>query len=106
MPVETDVGEYKNNEKNNDKIKNYKKKIITDSGMRANNYIIDIKYKEKKNKNSTNFKEKKNENKSREKVNVNKILRKNILSILFNHKKYNKSKNIKLNINDKKHSIN
>ena len=106
IPVETDVGEYKINEKNNDKIKNYKKKIITDSGMRANNYIIDIKYKEKKNKNNTNIKEKKNENKSREKVNVNKILRKNILSILFNHKKYNKSKNIKLNTNDKKHSIN
>ena len=105
IPLETDVIEYTNNEKYNDKINNYKINLHTDNGMRFNKNK-DKKNNEKKIKNNSNLKEKKVENKSKEK-NINKILRKNILSILFNQKKINKNKNIKLNINnEKKHSIN
>ena len=104
MPIETDVQEHRKKEKNIEKIKNYHKNLHTDNGLR-NNVKNDKKPIEKISKNNTNFKEKKLENKSKEKFNINKLLRKNILSILINHKKINKN-NTKLNIIEKKNSIN
>ena len=104
IPIETDVQEHRKNEKNFEKINNYQKNLHTENGLR-NHVKNDKKPIEKINKNNTNFKEKKLENKSKEKFNINKLLRKNILSILINHKKTNKN-NTKLNIIEKKNSIN
>ena len=105
IPIETDIQEYANNEKFKDKIIDYKINLNTDNGMRFNKNK-DKTNMEKRIKNNSNLKEKKEGNKSKEKS-INKIFRKNILSILFNQKKINKYKNIKLNINnEKKHSVN
>ena len=71
----------------------------------------DKKHLEKKSKNNSSHKEKKIENKSKEKVNINKLLRKNIISILFNTKKINKKNTINdkinpFNVTNNKSSIN
>ena len=108
IPVETDVQEYRKNEdlKENMKTKLLKKALNTEHGKR------DLKNKEKniiirKMKNNSNFIfDKKSENKSKEKININKLLRKNIISLLFNQKKSSKRKDTKTNLNDKKNSIN
>ena len=108
IPVETDVQEYRKKEdfKKNMKTKLLKKALNTEHAKR------DIKNKEKniimrKMKNNSNYIfDKKTENKSKEKININKLLRKNIISILFNQKKSSKRKETKSNINDKKNSIN
>ena len=103
IPIETDVQEYRKNE-NLNKNNKFKKNI----NIRHINKNIEKKLIEKKIKNNTNLKEKLNENKlnNNEKKNINKLLRKNIISVLFNQKKNNIKKDIKLNINDKKSSIN
>ena len=101
IPLETDVQEYRINEEINEKINKYKRDIKSDQRLMKNNHK-DKKILEKKIQYNSNLKEKKVDNKSKEKVNINKLLRKNIISILFNTKKINK----KNTINDKKCSIN
>ena len=108
IPLETDVQEYRKNEdfKKNMKVKLLQKALNTEHGKR------DIKSREKNiimrkmKKNSNYIFDKKSENKSKEKININKLLRKNIISLLFNQKKSSKRKDTKSNLNDKKNSIN
>ena len=108
IPIETDVQEYRKKEQNIQKIKinQIKRDSKTEHGIKnKTNYR---KYIVKKSDNkSNNIFDKKGENKSKDMININKLLRKNIISILFNQKKKNnKKKDIKLNINDNKTSIN
>ena len=110
IPLETDVQEYRKNEDLNKKINKYKRDIKSDHRIMKNKNN-DKKHLEKKSKNNSSHKEKKIENKSKEKVNINKLLRKNIISILFNTKKINKKNTINdkinpFNVTNNKSSIN
>ena len=109
IPIETDVQEYRKKEQNIQKIKinQIKRDSKTEHAIK-NNKTNYRKYIVKKSDNkSNNINDKKGENKSKDMININKLLRKNIISILFNQKKKNnKKKDIKLNINDNKTSIN
>ena len=108
IPIETDVQEYRKKEENNQKIriKQIKNELKIDDGIKDNKKS-DKKNLVKKSKNkSININGNKTGNKSKDMMNINKLLRKNIISILFNQNKNNKKKDIKLNINDNKSSIN
>ena len=106
IPLETDVQEYKYKKKE-DFNQNIKISLLKND-LNGKKYINKNgkKLLERKIKNKPNYMlVKRNENKSKDKISINKLLRKNIMSILFNQKKNSKKKDIKININDKKNSI-
>ena len=102
IPIGTDVQEYRKNEENNKKMKIKQMK----KDLKAENKKYDKKLIEKKSKNkSNNMNDKKSEKNSKEKISINKLLRKNIISILFNQKKNNNKKDVKPNRLDNKTSM-